>query len=154
MTLYKSIFTLLVALVVFGAPVLAVAQQGTFDPNAPQGTFDPGRPQGTYNPSQPQGSNQFSIQNPLNNDIRSFCGLIKLLFSVLLQLGIPVAVVFIVLAGARFVFAQGNVNKLAEARTTLLYTVIGVALFLGAWLIIMAVAATLETLGVAFISCA
>lgn len=71
--------------------------------------------------------------NPLASD--SICGALKDFLNAVMQLLSPVLVVLFVLAGARFVFARGNAEKLIVARRNLLYVVIGAAIFLGAWLI-------------------
>lgn len=141
-----------VALALVLTPALAMAQTGSSGFGTPTGSSGFGTPTGSSGGIQ-QSSSQTntSIQNPLT--VGSFCGLLKLIFGALVQLGIPVAVIFLILSGARFVFAQGNEKALGDAKRTLYYTVIGIALFLGAWLIVMAVAATLSQLGVTLVSC-
>src|SRR5579862_732453 len=56
----------------------------------------------------------YTVQNPLAAN--SFCGLVKNLLQAALAIGIPIAVLFIVYAGFKFVLAQGNPEKLKEAR--------------------------------------
>ena len=87
------------------------------------------------------------MTNPLGNNINSFCGLIKAILGAVIQIGIPVAVLFIVFAGFKFVLARGNPEKLREARQNLLYTLIGIGIFLGAWLIAVVIANTVNSLG-------
>ncbi len=87
----------------------------------------------------------YDIQNPLG--VGSFCGLVKKLLQVAIQIGIPVAVLFIVYAGFKFVVAQGNPEKLAEARHNFLWTIIGIAIFLSAWLLATVIANTVNQLG-------
>jgi len=84
-----------------------------------------------------------SIQNPLA--VGSICGLIKLLLNAALQIGIPIAVLFIVYAGLRFVLAQGKPEDLAKARTNMLWTVIGIGIFLSAWLLSEVIANTVNS---------
>lgn len=91
----------------------------------------------------PQG--QYTVPNPLAAS--SFCGLIKNILQAAIAIGIPVAVLFIVYAGFKFVLARGNPEKLAEARMNFLWTVIGIAIFLGAWLLANVVANTVNALG-------
>ncbi|MDB5224929.1 MAG: protein of unknown function with transrane region [Candidatus Adlerbacteria bacterium] len=74
-----------------------------------------------------------SLKNPLGYG--TFCGLLKGILNVLIALGLPAMVFFLVLAGARFVFARGNADKLKDARQNLLYTIIGIAMFLGVWVV-------------------
>lgn len=65
----------------------------------------------------------------------------------MIQIGIPIAVLFIVWAGFKFVLARGNAGKLDEARKNLMYTLIGIGIFLGAWLIATVIANTVNSLG-------
>ncbi len=99
------------------------------------------------NPTAHSGSGQsFSVQNPLKN-ITSFSGLVKALLDAAIIIGIPVAVLFIVFAGLRFVTALGNPTKLETAKRNLLYTVIGIAIFLGSWIIAQVIFNTVTKLG-------
>jgi hypothetical protein len=102
---------------------------------------------GVSNPivNNPTGGSQ-TVSNPLGG-INSFCGLIKAILTAVIQIGIPIAVLFIVYAGFKFVLARGNPTKLQEARMGLLYTLIGIGIFLGAWLIAMVIANTVNALG-------
>lgn len=84
--------------------------------------------------------------NPLKYD--SFCQIIGLLLDAALIIGIPVAVLFIVYAGFKFVIARGSPNELAEARTNLFNTLIGIGIFVGASLIAKVIIGTLAQLGV------
>jgi hypothetical protein len=87
-----------------------------------------------------------TVQNPLGG-INSVCGLIKAILGAVIQIGIPIAVLFIVFAGFKFVLARGNSAKLQEARNNLMYTLIGIGIFLGAWLIATVIANTVNSLG-------
>lgn len=103
---------------------------------------------GVSNPAAttPYGGGVQTVTNPLGG-IHSFCGLIKALLGAVIQIGIPIAVLFIVFAGFKFVLARGNAGKLEEARKNLMYTLIGIGIFLGAWLIAMVIANTVNSLG-------
>src|SRR3989338_398202 len=93
-----------------------------------------------------------SVQNPLA--VSSFCDLLKIVLQALLILGLPVAVIFLVLAGFQYITAYGNQGQLTKAHDNLLWTVIGIAIFLGAWTIAQIIKATLVSLGVSgFGSC-
>jgi hypothetical protein len=96
--------------------------------------------------NQPVAGGSNTVQNPLGN-INSFCGLIKALLTAIIAIGIPVAVLFIVFAGFKFVIAMGNPSKLGEARRNLGYTLAGIGIFLGAWLLAMVIANTVNALG-------
>lgn len=88
----------------------------------------------------------FEVINPLK--FNSICGLIKGLIDAAIVIGIPIAVLFIVYAGFKFVIAQGNSEKLKDARKNFLYTIIGIAIFLGSWVITEVIVNTVKALGV------
>jgi len=85
------------------------------------------------------------IQNPLGR-IDSFPKLAKVLFDGLLPFGVSIGVLFIVWSGFKFVSAQGNPEKLKEARMTFIYTIIGIGIFLAAWSIAEVVQNTINSL--------
>ena len=89
---------------------------------------------------------QTSLQNPLK--VTNFCDLLKVVLQAILIIGMPVAVVFLVIVGFKFILAQGNPEKIKEAQKNFLRTVIGIAIFLGAWTIAKVIAATMAALGV------
>ena len=98
-------------------------------------------------PSQVGGPTVAGIQNPLGQT-DSICKLIKALFSAIIMLGIPVATLFIVYAGFRLVVARGRPEALKKARENLMWTIIGVGIFLGAWMLAQVISNTLAALGV------
>ncbi|MES2007087.1 MAG: pilin [Patescibacteria group bacterium] len=87
----------------------------------------------------------FQLKNPLGVD--SICKLIGLLLQAAVAIGIPIAVLFIVYAGFKFVMARGSPGALTEARSNLVATLIGIAIFVGASLIANVIIATLAQLG-------
>lgn len=87
-----------------------------------------------------------TLDNPLN--VNTFPALLSKLLDAAIAIGIPIAVFFIVLAGFKLVWAQGNPKKLEEARRNLLNTLIGIAIFVGASIIVKIIIATLCSLGV------
>ncbi len=89
------------------------------------------------------------LANPLG-DIDSFQELIEAILKAAMIIGLPVAVLFIVFAGFRFVWARGNSSELQKAKTNLLWTVIGIAVFFGAWIITDVIVNTLKDVGVVF----
>lgn len=54
------------------------------------------------------------------------------------SLAFPVAVVFIIWAGFLFVTAQGSEEKIKSAKATLLWTILGLAVAVGAWTLAIA----------------
>lgn len=101
----------------------------------------------TQPPSTGGSSGSRTIQNPLNG-INSIAQFISALLRAVIAIGIPIAILFIVLAGFKFIAAQGSPDKLSEARTNFLYVVIGIAIFIGASALAELVVATLRQIGV------
>lgn len=87
-----------------------------------------------------------TLCNPLK--VNSIGDLIALLLHAAIIIGIPIAVLFIVWAGFKFILARGSPSELGEARNNLVATLIGVAIFIGASLIANVIIATLQQLGV------
>ncbi len=149
----KKLFMILVGVLLFISPLVVLAQGIGSDavppPSSQTSGLPPSQTSGAPAPLQqvtnntiPTGSN--GVQNPLGS-INSFCGLIKALIGAAIQIGIPIAVLFIVYAGLKFVLARGNSEALISARTNFMWTVIGIAIFLGAWLLAMVIANTVNT---------
>lgn len=83
-----------------------------------------------------------TLNNPLK--FSSVCGFFKELFNAAIMLGVPVATLFIVWAGFKFVIARGNPEALKVARLNATYVAIGIAVFLGAWFLSQVIAATIK----------
>ncbi|MFH1170098.1 MAG: hypothetical protein V1704_00860 [Candidatus Vogelbacteria bacterium] len=81
------------------------------------------------------------LENPLTSD--SILILLTKLLEIVRDVGIPVIAIFIVYSGFLFVKAQGNDSKLSEAKATLMWTVIGAAIVLGATVISEVIQATI-----------
>lgn len=83
------------------------------------------------------------IKNPIPSivDIPTF---IEWAMNVVLIVGIPLLVLAIIYAGFLYVKAQGNSGELEVAHRTLLYTIIGGFLLLGAFVIANAIGKTVE----------
>ncbi len=88
------------------------------------------------------------LQNPLGNNVNSICGLVIALLRAVMVIGIPIAVLFIVWAGFKFVLAQGRPAELTIARKNFVAVLIGIGIFVGASLIANVVVNTLQDLGV------
>jgi len=85
------------------------------------------------------------LGNPIQaNSILEF---INTALDVILQLAVPVAVIFIIWAGFLFVVARGNPEKLKIAKNAILYSLIGVALLFGARYIAAMLTNTLKQIG-------
>jgi hypothetical protein len=92
------------------------------------------------------GADSAQLENPLKFD--SVCGLIGGVLDAVMVIGIPIAVLFMVWAGLKFVLAQGNAEALASARKNFLNVIIGIAIFVGASLIAQVIVNTVAQLGV------
>jgi hypothetical protein len=85
-----------------------------------------------------------TIKNPLGENITDIPSFIEAVINIVLIVGIPVIALAIIYTGFLFVSAQGNPEKLTKAKSSLLYTLIGAALLLGAFLIAEAIGKTVE----------
>jgi len=85
-----------------------------------------------------------TIKNPLGDKITDIPSFIKELITIVLYVGIPIVALFIIYTGFLFVEAQGNPEKLTKAKKSLMYTLIGAALLLGAFIIAEAIGKTVE----------
>lgn len=83
------------------------------------------------------------LENPIPK-ITSISGFVAELLDIVLTVGTPIVAFFLILSGFMFVAARGNTEKLATAKKSLLYTIIGAALLLGAWVFAQAIAGTIN----------
>jgi uncharacterized Tic20 family protein len=81
-------------------------------------------------PTWTQAGLNVTLNNPLQ--VPSLEALIVAILNIFVTLMIPIIVFFIILAGFRYVTAQGNAGKIEEATTTLMYAIIGGVLVLAA----------------------
>ncbi len=105
----------------------------------------PANPGYVNNPSGLCPGGSCSLKNPLS--VTNFCDLLKIILKAALLIGMPIAVLFLVYVGFKFIVAQGNPEKIKEAQKNFLYTLIGIGIFLGAWTIATVIANTLTALG-------
>jgi hypothetical protein len=73
---------------------------------------------------------EVTLENPLRVD--SLEALLVAILNIFITLMIPVIVFFIILAGFKYVTAQGNPGRIEEATTTFTYAIIGGVLILAA----------------------
>jgi Na+-driven multidrug efflux pump len=69
---------------------------------------------------------------------------IEAVVKIVLIVGIPIIALSIIYTGFLFVEAQGNPEKITKAKKAFLYTVVGAALLLGAFVIANAIGATVK----------
>ncbi len=71
--------------------------------------------------------------NPIQSG--TFCGVVRGIANFVTATGIPVLVVAIVINGFMFISAQGNEQKLSNAKKTFYWIVVGTAIIMGAMVI-------------------
>lgn len=88
-----------------------------------------------------------TLENPLKgiNTVPDFIK--KIISDIILPIGLPIITFFIIYSGYLFVAARGDAAKLKAAKETFLYTVIGAAVILGAWILAQAIGETVKELG-------
>ena len=128
--LKKNLHKIILAMFVFIWPVVSFAQNGTNPPSPGNGT----------NP--PVGG--ITIANPLSS--KTLIELIQKILEGVIKIGMPIVVLAIIYCGFLFVSAQGNPEKLGEAKRALLYTLIGAAILLGSWAIALLITSTVKAL--------
>lgn len=95
-------------------------------------------------PSSSGNNSSFTLKDPLG--VSNFCDLVKALLNIVLAIGVPIAVLFLVWSGFRFILARGRPGDLETARRNFYFVIIGIAIFLGAWTLATVISATIQTL--------
>tara|TARA_B100000745_G_scaffold20507_1_gene14141 strand:+ start:17992 stop:18318 length:327 start_codon:yes stop_codon:yes gene_type:complete len=85
------------------------------------------------------------FQNPLIG-VTSIASAIEALLRVTVYILFPVAVLFIVYSGFKFILAQGNSDELKKAKLNFLWTIVGLTLLLGAWALALLIKGTIDPL--------
>ena len=90
----------------------------------------------------------YTLQNPLNSQIGNSlpCLIAAILNNIIEPLAAVAVVVMIIYSGFKFLTAQGNAKAIADARTGLVYVLIGAGILLGAAAISAAVSGTFTQL--------
>jgi hypothetical protein len=84
------------------------------------------------------------LKNPLKFD--SIPDLLAQLLDLVVMVAVPIAILFLIYAGFLFVSARGSEEKLTKAKSVLLYTVVGIALIVGAALLANVIQGTVDQL--------
>jgi prepilin signal peptidase PulO-like enzyme (type II secretory pathway) len=96
--------------------------------------------------NQSQGSSQiFTLKNPLKVD--SIGGLVQNFVEIFSYIVILFAVLALVYVGLKFILARGNVDEMKKLKDWLLWIVVGVAVVIGARVIVQVVISTLSASG-------
>lgn len=85
-----------------------------------------------------------TIDNPLGDELKDIPSFIEAIINIILIIGVPIVTLAIIYSGFLFVSAAGNPEKLKNAKTTFIYTIIGAALLLGAFVLSKAIVTTVE----------
>lgn len=125
-----------------GMPTTVFAQPSTG--GAPPSYSSQGAPPSSLGGCNTVNNGTFTLCDPLG--AASFCDLIKSLLNILLAIGVPIAVLFLVWSGFRFILARGSQQGLADAKRNFMYVIIGIAVFLGAWTLATVIQATFQSL--------
>ena len=88
------------------------------------------------------------LENPLGGaKIGTINDAIEAVLKIILKISIPFVTLMIIYTGFLFVKAQGNQEKITEARNTLVAVVVGAALLIGSVSLANAIAGTIEKVG-------
>lgn len=85
------------------------------------------------------------LPNPLAT--KTFDAFILAVSRIVINIGIPIAALFIIYAGLMFVTARGNEEKLSKARNSLIWAIIGTGVLIGARVIVMILQSTVRSIG-------
>lgn len=85
-----------------------------------------------------------TLCNPIK--VSTFADFIATVLNIVFVVGVPIVAFFLIYSGFLFVIARGNEEALATAKRNFLFTVIGAALLLGAWVLANAIAGTVDAL--------
>ena len=90
----------------------------------------------------------YAAWEPLANPLRfkTIAEFIAGALQVLVIVALPIIVLFFVIAGFKFISAQGNEGKLGEAKKNFFYVIIGAGLIMGAWILAKLIAGTVSQL--------
>jgi len=142
-----SIFFAMGAFLVSSVSIVEAQGGGTNTPGQ-GGTNTPGQG-GTNTPGQggtDSPNMEIKFQNPFGQNTNLFDVLKSIVNNVLLPIGGVLAVLAFIYSGFLYVVAQGNESKIDEAHRALLYTSVGTAILLGAWVIVGVIEKTVNQL--------
>lgn len=99
--------------------------------------------------TEPSGSCEGQVPGTIPNPIEActFEELVEDITEIILMVGLPLAAIMIIFAGYQFVTAQGNDQKIKDARQTFYWAIIGAAVIVGARVIAGAVVNFAQDLG-------
>lgn len=89
-----------------------------------------------------------SLPNPLGDKVKSIPDLFYLIVNALISVSYVVIAFFLIWSGFKFVSAQGEPDKITDAKNTFKYTIIGALIIIGAQTIIAIVKSIISGLGI------
>ncbi len=135
-----KIFTHLIISIVLLMPLALFAADSTIPGKPADNDSIPGRKSTTAFTQKIEFANPFKGASDLSTLVE------KIIKDVLFPIGGVIAVVMIMYAGFTYVTAGGDMSKIKTATDMLLYTSIGAAILLGAWVIVQAIDTTIKQL--------
>ena len=87
-----------------------------------------------------------SLCNPLRPEFSTIPTFVAGALKAVVIIALPVIVLFFVLAGFKFISAQGNPSELTAARKNFMWVVFGALLIMGAWVLATLIAGTVSQL--------
>lgn len=109
------------------------------------------RTTGGANTRSTSGSNSgqptFTLQNPLSNNLNSVGSLVNKFVEIFSYLVILFAVIMLIWTGLQYIVAQGNSERLKELTKRLTWILIGIAIVIGARIMVMIIINTLQATG-------
>jgi hypothetical protein len=125
-----------------GTCVAGDGSQGLCCTTPSSGGTNPGQPtSGGTNP----GTSATTLINPLQGGA-TLQGFLQQILQFVVKIGAIVVVLMLVFVGYKFVVAQGEPAKIAEARSMLLWTIVGALILLGAQALALGIQATVNAL--------
>ena len=121
------------------------SQTGT--PSATMGSSQSGTPPATMNTSVNPPGGTFYLQNPLSSQFNTVGGIVGGFIQIFVYLVVLFAVLMIIYVGLRLVLVQGDAAEISKLQTQLLWLVIGLAIVIGARIIVQVVINTLSATG-------
>ena len=97
---------------------------------------------------QPKTGGTFTLSNPLDGKVDSVAGLVKAFVEIFSYLAIILAVLALIWVGFQYIISRGDVAKMTQLKNWLFWIVIGVAVVIGARVIIEIVINTLAATNV------
>jgi len=82
--------------------------------------------------------------NPLKSGLDTVAGFTAAFLKAVIYIVFPIAVVFLVYSGFMFILAQGKPDDLATAKRNFFWTIIGIALLLGAGALSILIKGTID----------